>query len=174
LKGIPPMPRGQPQIEVAFDVDANGILNVSAQEKTTGKKQEITITNDGSRLSQSDIDVMVADAEKYKEEDEKQKQKLEAKNQYENYLYHMKNTVQDEKMKEKLGDQYEAIEEKLKQAEEVLSVVDVTKEEYEKAQKELENYLNPIMQNIVKEGGGETMPPMPPVPEDEVEIEDID
>ena len=178
LKGIPPMPRGQPQIEVAFDVDANGILNVSAQEKTTGKKQEITITNDGSRLSQSDIDAMVADAEKYKEEDEKQKQKLEAKNQYENYLYHMKNTVQDEKMKEKLGDQYEAIEEKLKQAEEVLSVVDVTKEEYEKAQKELENYLNPIMQNIVKEGGGETMPPMPPVPEenieDEVEIEDID
>jgi heat shock protein 1/8 len=178
LKGIPPMPRGQPQIEVAFDVDANGILNVSAQEKTTGKKQEITITNDGSRLSQSDIDAMVADAERYKEEDEKQKQKLEAKNQYENYLYHMKNTVQDEKMKEKLGHQYEAIEEKLKQAEEVLSVVDVTKEEYEKAQKELENYLNPIMQKIVKEGGGETMPPMPPVPEenteDEVEIEDID
>ena len=177
LKGIPPMPRGQPQIEVAFDVDANGILNVSAEEKTTGKKQEITITNDGSRLSQIDIDAMVADAEKYKEEDEKQKQKLEAKNQYENYVYHMKNTLQDEKMKEKLGDQYDAIEEKLKQAEDVLSVVDVTKEEYEKAQKELENYLNPIMQKIVKEGGGETMPPMPPVPEedrDEVDMEDID
>lgn len=177
LKGIPPMPRGQPQIEVAFDVDANGILNVSAEEKTTGKKQEITITNDGSRLSQIDIDAMVADAEKYKEEDEKQKQKLEAKNQYENYVYHMKNTLQDEKMKEKLGDQYDAIEEKLKQAEEVLSVVDVTKEEYEKAQKELENYLNPIMQKIVKEGGGETMPPMPPVPEedhDEVDMEEID
>ena len=177
LKGIPPMPRGQPQIEVAFDVDANGILNVSAEEKTTGKKQEITITNDGSRLSQIVIDAMVADAEKYKEEDEKQKQKLEAKNQYENYVYHMKNTLQDEKMKEKLGDQYDAIEEKLKQAEEVLSVVDVTKEEYEKAQKELENYLNPIMQKIVKEGGGETMPPMPPVPEedhDEVDMEEID
>jgi L1 cell adhesion molecule like protein len=175
LTGIPPMPRGQPQIEVAFDVDANGILNVSAEEKTTGKKQEITITNDGSRLSQSDIDAMVADAEKYKEEDEKQKQKLEAKNQYENYVYHMKTTIQDEKMKEKLGDQYDSIEEKLKKAEEVLSVVDVTKEEYEKAQKELEDYLNPIMQKLVKEGGGETMPPMPPVPEnDEVDMEDID
>ena len=157
LSGIPPMPRGQPQIEVMFDVDANGILNVSATEKTTGKKQKITISNDGSRLSQDEIDQMVKDAEKFKEQDEKQKQTLEAKNQFENYIYHMKSTIQDDKMKEKLGDDYQNIEKKLKQAEQVLEVVDVTKEEYEKSLNELEEFINPIMQKIVQEGGGENM-----------------
>ena len=157
LSGIPPMPRGQPQIEVMFDVDANGILNVSATEKTTGKEQKITISNDGSRLSQDEIDQMVKDAENFKEQDEKQKQTLEAKNQFENYIYHMKSTIQDDKMKEKLGDDYKSIEEKLKQAEQVLEVVDVTKEEYEKSLNELEEFINPIMQKIVQEGGGENM-----------------
>lgn len=183
LSGIPPMPRGQPQIEVAFDVDANGILNVSAEEKTTGKKQTITINNDGSRLGQDEIDKMIQEAEKYKEEDERQKGIQEAKNQYENYIYHMKHTVQDEKVKEKLGDQYEAIEEKLKQGEEVLQVAQVSKEEYEKAQKELEDFINPIMQKVVQEGGGETMfpggestpsPPPPTSPTEPVDIEEID
>lgn len=182
LSGIPPMPRGQPQIEVAFDVDANGILNVSAEEKTTGKKQTITINNDGSRLGQDEIDKMIQEAEKYKEEDERQKGIQEAKNQYENYIYHMKQTVQDEKVKEKLGDNYEAIEEKLKQGEEVLQVAQVSKEEYEKAQKELEDFINPIMQKVVQEGGGETMfpgggstpPPPPTSPTEPVDIEEID
>ena len=183
LSGIPPMPRGQPQIEVSFDVDANGILNVSAEEKTTGKKQTITINNDGSRLGQDEIDKMIQEAEKYKEEDERQKGIQEAKNQYENYIYHMKHTVQDEKVKEKLGDQYEAIEEKLKQGEEVLQVAQVSKEEYEKAQKELEEFINPIMQKVVQEGGGETMfpggestpsPPPPTSPTEPVDIEEID
>ena len=183
LSGIPPMPRGQPQIEVSFDVDANGILNVSAEEKTTGKKQTITINNDGSRLGQDEIDKMIQEAEKYKEEDESQKGIQEAKNQYENYIYHMKHTVQDEKVKEKLGDNYEAIEEKLKQGEEVLQVAQVSKEEYEKAQKELEDFINPIMQKVVQEGGGETMfpgggstppPPPPTSPTEPVNIEEID
>ena len=183
LSGIPPMPRGQPQIEVAFDVDANGILNVSAEEKTTGKKQTITINNDGSRLGQDEIDKMIQEAEKYKEEDERQKGIQEAKNQYENYIYQMKQTVQDDKVKEKLGDNYEAIEEKLKQGEEVLQVAQVSKEEYEKAQKELEDFINPIMQKVVQEGGGENMfpgdgnpPPHPPStsPTEPVDIEEID
>lgn len=183
LSGIPPMPRGQPQIEVSFDVDANGILNVSAEEKTTGKKQTITINNDGSRLGQDEIDKMIQEAEKYKEEDERQKGIQEAKNQYENYIYQMKHTVQDEKVKEKLGDQYEAIEEKLKQGEEVLQVAQVSKEEYEKAQKELEEFINPIMQKVVQEGGGETMfpgggnpppPPPPTSPTEPVDMEEID
>jgi L1 cell adhesion molecule like protein len=172
------MPRGQPQIEVTFDVDANGILNVSAKETTTGKEQKITISNDGSRLSQDEIEQMVKDAEKFKEEDEKQKQTLEAKNNFENYIYHMKSTIQDDKLKEKLGDEYEKMEEKLKQAEQVLDVLDVSKEEYEKAQKELEDYMNPIMQKIVQEGGGETMDvpksdenlnPEPEIPIDEID-----
>ena len=184
LSGIPPMPRGQPQIEVSFDVDANGILNVSAEEKTTGKKQTITINNDGSRLGQDEIDKMIQEAEKYKEEDERQKESQEAKNQYENYIYHMKQTVQDDKVKEKLGDNYEAIEEKLKQGEEVLQVAQVSKEEYEKAQKELEDFINPIMQKVVQEGGGETMfpggestpspPPPPTSPTEPVDMEEID
>ena len=183
LSGIPSMPRGQPQIEVSFDVDANGILNVSAEEKITGKKQTITINNDGSRLGQDEINKMIQEAEKYKKEDERQKGIQEAKNQYENYIYHMKHTVQDEKVKEKLGDNYEAIEEKLKQGEEVLQVAQVSKEEYEKAQKELEDFINPIMQKVVQEGGGETLfpgdgnpppPPPPTSPTEPVNIEEID
>ena len=173
LSGIAPMPRGQPQIEVMFDVDANGILNVSATEKTTGKEQKITISNDGSRLSQDEIDQMVKDAEKFKEEDEKQKQTLEAKNQFENYIYHMKSTIQDDKMKEKLGDDYQSIEEKLKQAEQVLEVIDVSKEEYEKSLKELEEFINPIMQKIVQEGGGENMD-APKPEEPDISIDEID
>jgi L1 cell adhesion molecule like protein len=144
---------------VSFDVDANGILKVSAKELTTGIEQNITISNDGSRLSQDQIEEMIKDAEKYKEEDERQRQLLESKNNYENYIYQMKSTIEDEKVKEKLGSNYDEIKERLDKGEEVLQVVDVTKEEYEKAQQELEHFINPIMQKIVKEGGGETMHP---------------
>ena len=157
LDGIPNMPRGQPEIEVSFDVDANGILKVSAKELTTGVEQNITISNDGSRLSQDQIEEMIHEAEKYKDEDEKQRQTLESKNKYENYIYQMKSTIEDEKLKEKLGSAYDEIKERLDKGEEVLQVMDVTKEEYEKAQQELEVFINPIMQKIVQEGGGETM-----------------
>ena len=104
LDGIPPMPRGQPQIEVTFDIDANGILNVSAVEKSTGKEQKITIKNDKGRLSQDEIDRMVDEAERYKAEDEANRVRVEAKNSLENYCYSMKNTMGDEKLASKLSD----------------------------------------------------------------------
>uniref|UniRef100_A0AB39JC67 Heat Shock Protein 70 n=1 Tax=Florenciella sp. virus SA2 TaxID=3240092 RepID=A0AB39JC67_9VIRU len=188
LSGIPPMARGQPQIEVSFDVNANGILTVSAEEKTTGKKQNITITNDGSRLSQEDIEKMVEEAEKFKEEDEKVRKLQEARNGFENYLYQMKQTIEDDTMKQKLGEEtYEAMKTKLDEGEQVLNTENVTQEEYEGAQKELENYINPIMQKLVQEGGGEfannfnhdteTEMPVPETAqstESDINMEDID
>jgi len=108
LDGIPPAPRGVPQIEVTFDIDANGILNVSAQDKSTGKSNQITITNEKGRLSQAEIDRMVQEAEKYRAEDEANKSKIEAKNGLENYCFTMRNTLQEEKLKEKFeGDDKE-------------------------------------------------------------------
>jgi heat shock protein 1/8 len=101
LDGIPPAPRGVPQIEVTFDVDANGILNVSAVDKSTGKSNKITITNDKGRLSKDEIERLVKDAEKYKAEDEAVKKKVEAKNGLENYCYSIRNTLKDEKIKDK-------------------------------------------------------------------------
>jgi L1 cell adhesion molecule like protein len=97
LEGIPPMPRGQPQIEITYDIDANGILNVSASEKSSGKTEKITIKNERGRLSQDDIDRMVKEAETFKAQDEENKEKIESKNMLENYLYQMKNSVNDEK-----------------------------------------------------------------------------
>merc|ERR1711876_139787 len=103
LSGIPPAPRGVPQIEVTFDVDANGILNVSACDKSTGKSQKITITNDKGRLSKDDIERMVNEAEKYKEEDKAAQERVQAKNELESYAFQMKQTVDDEKLKDKIS-----------------------------------------------------------------------
>merc|ERR1712093_974975 len=108
LSGIPPMPRGVPQIDVTFDIDANGMLNVSALEKSTGKESKITITNDKSRLSKEDVERMTADAEKYAKEDEEFKEKVDAKNALENYCYSMKNTLDDEKVKDKISEEDKA------------------------------------------------------------------
>merc|ERR1712177_183324 len=101
LTGLPPAPRGVPQIEVTFDIDANGILNVSATDKSTGKENKITITNDKGRLSKEDIENMVNDAEKYKAEDDKQREKVQAKNSLESYCFNMKSTMDEEKDKQK-------------------------------------------------------------------------
>ena len=98
LSGIPPAPRGVPQIEVTYDIDANGILNVSAVDKSTGRENKITITNDKGRLSKEEIDRMVYEAEKYKAEDDAQRDKIQAKNSLESYAYHMKSTVEDDKV----------------------------------------------------------------------------
>merc|ERR1719494_635290 len=103
LNGIPPAPRGVPQIEVTFDIDANGNLNVSAADKSTGKQNKITITNDKGRLSKEDIEQMVNDAEKFKAEDEKQKERVSAKNGLESYCFNMKTTMEDEKVKDKIS-----------------------------------------------------------------------
>merc|ERR1719387_2278128 len=102
LDGIAPAPRGVPQVEVTFDLDANGVMNVSAKDKASGKDSNITITNDKGRLSQDDIERMVKEAEKYAAEDDAMKEKIEAKNQLENYAYSMRNSINDEKTKDKL------------------------------------------------------------------------
>eukprot|EP01083_Nonionella_stella_P224346 798690_1 len=92
------MPRGQPQIDVTFDIDANGILNVSAMEKSTGKEQKITIKNDKNRMSADEIERLVQEAERYKAEDEANRARVEAKNGLENYAFQMRNSINDEKM----------------------------------------------------------------------------
>ena len=104
LTGIPPAPRGVPQIEVTFDIDANGILNVSAMDKSSGKQNKITITNDKGRLSKEEIEKMVSDAEQFKAEDEKQKDRISAKNNLESYCFNMKSTLDDEKLKDKIAE----------------------------------------------------------------------
>ena len=103
LSGIPPAPRGVPQISVVFDIDANGILNVSAEDKSTGQKNKITITNDKGRLSKEDIERLVQEAEVYKAEDEATRRKVEAKNAVENYAFNMRNTMRDDKVAGKLA-----------------------------------------------------------------------
>ena len=157
LDGIPPAPRGVPQIEVTFDIDANGILNVSAQDKSTGKVNQITITNEKGRLSQSEIDRMVSEAEQYKAEDEQNKGKVEAKNGLENYCFTMRNTLQEEKLKEKFeGGDKEAIEKAVQDALDWLDKNQLAeKDEFEAKQKELEGVVNPIMMKVYQAAGGE-------------------
>ncbi|KAL0633056.1 Hsp70 chaperone [Maublancomyces gigas] len=156
LTGIPPAPRGVPQIEVTFDIDANGILNVSAVEKGTGKTNRITITNDKGRLSKEEIERMLAEAEKYKEEDEAEAARIAAKNGLESYAYSLRNSLGDDKVGDKLeaGDK-----EKLKKAiDETVEWLDgnntATKDEFESQQKELESVANPIMMKFYQGQGG--------------------
>ncbi|KXH68226.1 hsp70-like protein [Colletotrichum salicis] len=156
LTGIPPAPRGVPQIEVTFDLDANGIMNVSAVEKGTGKSNKIVITNDKGRLSKEDIERMLAEAEKFKDEDEAEAQRVSAKNGLESYAYSLRNTLSDSKVDEKL----EADDkEKLKtEIDTIVTWLDenqqATREEYEERQKELEGIANPIMMKFYGSAGG--------------------
>merc|ERR1719313_1471539 len=123
LGGIPPAPRGVPQIEVSFEIDANGILNVGAEDKGTGKAEKITITNDKGRLSQEDIERMVQEAEEFQEEDKKVRDKIEARNALENYVYSVKNTLGDSEkgVADKIGDDdKETIEKALEEVNEWL------------------------------------------------------
>jgi heat shock protein 1/8 len=145
LTGIPPAPRGVPQIEVTFDVDANGIMNVSAVEKGTGKSNKIVITNDKGRLSKEEIERMLAEAEKYKEEDELEASRIQAKNGLESYAYSLKNTLSEGKLQISEDDK-KKVEDKIS---EVISWLDsnqtAEKDEYESQQKELEAVANPII-----------------------------
>eukprot|EP00296_Roombia_truncata_P007573 JP446017.1.p2 GENE.JP446017.1~~JP446017.1.p2 ORF type:complete len:659 (+),score=356.78 JP446017.1:47-2023(+) len=156
LDGIPPAPRGVPQVEVTFDLDANGILNVSAEEKGTGKSHKITITNDKGRLSKDDIERMVQEAEKFKAEDEALKGKVEAKNQLENYAYSIRNTVNEDKVKDKISSEDKsAIESACDEAVKWLeSNQTAEKDEYEHKLKELEGLCQPIIAKIYQAGGG--------------------
>ncbi|VDN53118.1 unnamed protein product [Dracunculus medinensis] len=156
LSGIPPAPRGVPQIEVTFDIDANGILNVSAQDKSTGKQNKITITNDKGRLSKDEIERMVQEAEKYKADDEAQKDRIAAKNALESYAFNMKQTIDDEKLKDKLSaDDRKKIEDK---CDEIIKWLDrnqtAEKDEFEHHQKELEAVCNPIITKMYQSAGG--------------------
>merc|ERR1712062_720966 len=143
-----------------FDIDANGILNVSAQDKSTGKSNQITITNEKGRLSQAEIDRMVQEAEKYASEDSKLKEKVEAKNGLENYCFTMRNTLQEEKLKDKFeGGDKEKIE---KAGQDALDWLDknqlAEKDEFEAKQKEVEGIVNPIMMKVYQAAGGAGMP----------------
>jgi len=164
LSGIPPAPRGVPQIEVTFDIDANGILNVSAEEKGTGKKNQITITNDKGRLSKDDIDRMVNDASKYEAQDKLQRERVDAKNGLENYAYSMKNTLSEPNMAGKIdASDKQALETAIEEALQWLNAnQEAAKEEFEHRQKELEAKCNPIMQKVYSnmQGGQGGMPDM--------------
>jgi len=156
LDGIPPMPRGQPQIDVCFDIDANGILNVSALEKSTGKENKITITNDKGRLSQDEIERMVSEAEQFKAEDDANRNRIESKNGLENYCYSLKSSIESDEVAGKIPEDEKA---QLDEAiEDTIAWLDqnpaAEKEEYEDKQKDLEGVAMPILQRMAGGGGG--------------------
>jgi len=162
LTGIPPAPRGVPQIEVTFDIDANGILNVSALDKSSGKQEKITITNDKGRLSKDEIERMVNEAEEYKAEDDKQKERISAKNGLESYCFNMKSTMEDENIKGKISDEERStIKEKCEDAIRWLDGNQTAeKEEYVDKLAEVEVVCKPIVTKMYGSGtaGGTNMP----------------
>nr|XP_023015281.1 heat shock 70 kDa protein cognate 3 isoform X3 [Leptinotarsa decemlineata] len=172
LTGIPPAPRGVPQIEVTFEIDANGILQVSAEDKGTGNREKIVITNDQNRLTPDDIDRMIRDAEKFADEDKKLKERVEARNELESYAYSLKNQIGDkEKLGAKLSDDEktkmeEAIDEKIKWLEDNQ---DTEAEDYKKQKKELEDVVQPIIAKLYQGAGGA---PPPPSGDDEDDLKD--
>merc|ERR1712232_515131 len=172
LQNIPPAPRGVPQIEVTFEIDVNGVLRVSAEDKGAGSKEQITISNDQNRLTPEDIERMVADAEKFKEEDEKLKARVEARNELEGYLYGLKNQVAD---KEKLGaklseEDAETITDAVEKGIEWLDEnQEADPEEYKEQKKEVEDIVSPIISSIYGSEGG-----APPMGDDDDEDEDED
>merc|ERR1711994_618412 len=135
LTGIPPAPRGVPQIEVTFEIDANGILQVSAEDKGTGNKEKITITNDQNRLTPEDIERMINDAEKFADEDAKLKGRVEARNELESNAYSLKNQIGD---KEKLGGKLS--------------------DELKAQKKEMEDIIQPIIAKLYQDAGGAPPP----------------
>jgi len=161
LNNIPPAPRGVPQIEVTFEIDANGILQVSAEDKGTGNKEKITITNDQNRLTPEDIEKMINDAEKFADEDSKLKERVEARNELESYAYSLKNQIGD---KEKLGgklsdDDKEKIEEQINEKIKWLEDNQEAEAEELKAQKkEMEDIIQPIIAKLYQGAGGAPPP----------------
>jgi L1 cell adhesion molecule like protein len=186
LSGIPPMPRGMPQIEITYDVDVNGILSVNAIEKSSGKSEKIKITNDSNKLSTEEIERMVEEAKKFEAEDAELKKKVETKNGLESYCYQMKQSVlNNEKMNkqsqpenpgESLGDKYEMME---KEVNDVLSWLDEGEhsvEEMEAKKKSLEDKFVPLFQEAAKASAEPTESAEPTVEEPKVEpvIEEVD
>jgi len=158
LTGIPPAAKGVPQIEVTFEIDENSILTVSANDKGTGKKETITITNDKGRLSKEEIDQMIKDSEKYAEEDKAIKAKIDAKNQFENYIYQMKASIEDkDKLAEKLSDEDKStIKDALTDAQDWLNAnTDAEKDDFEEKLKELQGTCDPIIKKVYEAAGGQ-------------------
>ena len=192
LNGIPPMPRGMPQIEITYDVDANGILNVNAVEKSSGVAEKITVKNEKGRLSAEDIEKMVNDAEQFKEEDTNQREKIEKRNALDGYLFSVKQSLDDEKLKDKISEEEKSsVTTKMTEIRDWLDEnTNASKEDYEEKQKELETIFNPIMMKTYQNDMPESsdIPEMPTSqstepssqPEDEghedegPEIEEID
>jgi heat shock 70kDa protein 1/2/6/8 len=156
LEGIPPAPRGVPKIEVAFDIDANGILHVSAKDQSTGKTNSIQITNDKGRLSKEEIDRMLSDAEKYRQEDEAQQKRVQARNHLETYVYGVKQAIEDAP-EDKVSSQDKS--NVLSKCKDIVSWIDgntlAEQEEYAEKQKELEQVARPVMMKL--HGGGAKM-----------------
>jgi len=162
LSGIPPAPRGIPQIEVSFDIDANGILNVSAEDKSTKKTSNITIKNDAGRLSKEDVDRMIKEAERFADDDRKTKEAMEGKNSLENYVYTLRNSLNEETIKAKLTDEDRSkLQNKI---DEMISWLNSnpnpSKEDAENKRKEVESIAMPIMSKIYQDTTGQ-MPGMP-------------
>merc|ERR1711931_512524 len=170
LTGIPPAPRGVPQIEVTFEIDANGILQVSAEDKGTGNKEKITITNDQNRLTPEDIEKMIQDAEMFADEDKKLKERVEGRNELEGYAYSLKTQINDkDKLGAKISDEDKetietAVEAKISWLE---SNQEAEAEDYKAQKKELEVTVNPIISKLYAQGGA-------PPPGGDAEEEDMD
>ena len=171
LEGIPPARRGVPQIEVTFDVDANGIMNIEASDKGTGKSQNLTIKNDKGRLTTEDIERMVQEAEKYKDEDNLHKETIESKNTLEALIFQTKSTIENDQIKSKLDEsEINSVTDILSETELWLENDELTKEDYDNKTTEINSKLNPIMMKIYSEGGDGEMPEMVPenIPMDQV------
>jgi heat shock protein 5 len=158
LNGIPPAPKGVPQIEVTFEIDENSILTVSANDKGTGKKETITITNDKGRLTKEQIDEMIKDSEKYEAEDKAIKERIDTKNQFENYIYQMKNSVEDkQKLADKISEEEKsAILDAITDSQDWLNAnMDAEKDDLEDKLKELQAICDPVIQKLYQGMGGQ-------------------
>ena len=187
LDGIPPAPRGVPQIEVSFDVDANGIMNIEATDKGSGNAQKITITNEKGRLTSEDIERMVEEADKYKDEDKLLKETIDAKNQLESLIYQTKSSIENPEIKGKLeDDEIKTVESLVTETELWLDDGSLTKTDYENKMTEVNGKINPIMMKIYSQGQGSmpesvpgsmpsgTMPEMGSEKGPEVTIDEVD
>ena len=176
LEGIPPMSRGQPQIEITYDIDANGILNVSAVEKSTGKENKIVITNDKGRLSKEDIDRMVREAEEYKVQDESNRERIESKNILETYIYSIKSSVSSEECKLSVEDKTilnELVKDSLQWIENNSSS---TKEDYENKKKDIEDIFSSMSgtSSSPSSNSEQNVSPFPITPQNNIKIDEVD
>jgi heat shock 70kDa protein 1/2/6/8 len=170
LSSIPPAPRGVPQIEVKFDIDANGILNVSASDKSTGKKNNITITNDSGKLSKNDIERMVNEAKEFEEQDKEKREAIDSRNEFENYIYGIKNSISSatgENLTEE--DKNSVVERANKEIVWLDSNVNPSKEDCDNRRKEVEEFFKPIVTKMYNSNQEQTQQPDPPAQDEEVD-----